>query len=297
MKRYIRSMVVAVALTVMSMCALTGASVAGADNTVRLGQISISFYAVTGQVVQSVLERLGHSVELTTGSHKQIFPSIGDGSVDLLVAAWLPYAHAKYWREYGSDAVELAVLYRGAQLFWAVPHYVPRADVASVADLKKPDVRSRMEKHIRATKPDSGLSMGSQRIMQAYDLERYGYRLRTDGHREWQRYFEENYQSESWFVMPYFRPNFLNRMAQMRKLDEPDELLGRENNAVLVAHRDFVERAPSKTLRVLRRIELDLDAVAEMDFMVRIEGMNPQGAARKWMSANAARVNGWFDTD
>jgi glycine betaine/proline transport system substrate-binding protein len=289
--------VAAVALTVTSFCAPTAISIAGAADTVRLGQISISFYAVTGQVVQAVLERLGHSVELKTGSHAQIFPSIGDGSVDLLVAAWLPYAHARYWREYGGDAIELTDLYRGAQLFWAVPHYVPRADVASVADLKKPDVLSRMQRHIQSTKPDSGLSMGSTRIMQAYDLERHGYRLQTGGHREWQQYFEDNYRNGSWFVMPYFRPNFLNQMAQMRKLDEPDALLGRENRAVLVAHRKFVERAPGETLRVLRRIELDLDAVAEMDFMVRVEGMNPRDAAHKWMTTNAARVDGWFGAD
>ena len=96
MNRYVRTVVAAVALTVTSLCAPTAISIAAAADTVRLGQISISFYAVTGQVVQSVLERLGHSVELKTGSHAQIFPSIGDGSVDLLVAAWLPYAHARY---------------------------------------------------------------------------------------------------------------------------------------------------------------------------------------------------------
>jgi glycine betaine/proline transport system substrate-binding protein len=188
-------------------------------------------------------------------------------------------------------------LYRGAQLFWAVPHYVPRTDVGSVEDLKKPEVRSRMEKLIQSTKPDSGLSMGSQRIMQAYDLERHGYRLQTGSHREWQRNFEDSYRAGSWFVMPYFRPNFLNRMAQMRKLDEPDNLLGQENRAVLVAHGNFVERAPNETLRVLRRIKLDLDAVAEMDFMVRVDGLSPRDAALNWMSANTVRVEEWFAAD
>ncbi len=295
MKRYVRPLVIFAALIVTAIGPPAG--IAAAADNVRLGQINISFYAVTGQVVQSVLERLGHAVELTSGSHAQIFPAVGDGSVDLLVAAWLPYAHAKYWREYGADAVELTDLYSGAQLFWAVPHYVPAADVASVEDLMKPDVRSRMEKHIRTTNPDSGLSMGSQRVMQAYQLESYGYTLQPGSHLEWQKYFEDNYHAGSWFVMPYFRPNFLNRMAVMRKLEEPDELLGRENRAVLVAHRNFLERAPGDTLRVLRRIELDLDAVAEMDFMVRVEGLCPRDAARNWMSANAGRVDAWFDAN
>jgi ABC-type proline/glycine betaine transport system substrate-binding protein len=52
-----------VALVAASFGLLTGMSVARAADKVILGQISISFYAVTGQVVQSVLERLGYSVE------------------------------------------------------------------------------------------------------------------------------------------------------------------------------------------------------------------------------------------
>ena len=60
------------------------------DAPVRLGQIGLSFYAVTAGVVEEVLERLGHRVEITQGSHAQIFPRLGAGEVDLLVAAWLP---------------------------------------------------------------------------------------------------------------------------------------------------------------------------------------------------------------
>lgn len=264
------------------------------DEPVRLGQIGISFYAVTGQVVQQVLERLGHEVELRTGSHSEIFPELAQGNVDLLVAAWLPHAHAKYWSEHGSGAVELATLYRGARLFWAVPTYVPEAAVASVEDLKKPAVRSRMEQRIQATKPDSGLTMGSQRIMEAYGLEDAGYNLQTGAHVDWQMYFEENYRAGRWFVMPYFQPNFLNRMAQMRRLEEPRDLLGKENRAVLVADKAFVATAPQRTIQVLQRIELDLDAVAEMDYLVRVEGKSAREAARAWMAANRGRVDAWF---
>ena len=264
------------------------------DPPVRLGQISISFYAVTGQVVQVVLERLGHDVKRSSGSHSAIFPQLDQGSLDLLVAAWLPHAHEKYWREYGSNAVELATLYEGAQLFWAVPDYVPVSEVASVEDLKRPSVSNRMSKTIRATKPDSGLSMGSRRIMQAYNLQAQGYRLLTGSHSQWQRNFQKRYAAGDWFVMPYFRPNFLNQMASMRQLDEPRYLLGEANRAVLLAHRDFIANAPERTLTVLSRIELDLDAVAEMDYLVRVKRLSARGAARRWMSANADRVNDWF---
>ena len=275
--------------------AFAGSAWGGESNReVRLGQIGISFYAVAGQVVQTVLERLGQTVQLQTGSHSEIFPELGAGSLDLLVAAWLPHAHAKYWHAYGDSAVELATLYSGARLYWAVPDYVPLTAVASVEDLRKPAVVGRMQARIQATKPDSGLSMGSQRIMQAYGLESSGYELLTSNHHDWQSYFESNYNAGEWFVMPYFRPNFLNRMARMRRLEEPRDLLGKENRAVLVAHERYLETAPDAVIQVLRRVELDLDAVAAMDYMVRVDGLTARAAAQSWMAANAPRVESWF---
>ncbi len=261
---------------------------------VILGQIDISFYAVTGQVVQTVLERLGHEVELKTGSHSQIFPQLGAGQVDLLVAAWLPSAHRVYWDKHGANARELGTLYRGARLYWAVPDYIPAAEVSRVEDLRKPEVNSKMVKTIRGTGPDSGLMIGSRKIMESYGLERDGYKLLPGKHEEWQQYFEDNYAARRWFVMPYFRPNYLNRIAEMRMIDERFEFLGGENNGVLVAHNSFIASAPPKTIKVLSRLELGLDAVAEMDYMVRIGAMNPRDAARAWIQSNQTRVEGWF---
>src|SRR5690349_8679896 len=104
-----------VVLTCMlgSIATASAAERAPSAQLVRLGQINLSFYAVTGGVVQEVLERLGHTVEVSGGSHAQIFPRLGSGEVDLLVAAWLPHGHAVYWTQYGEHAEKLGVLYEG----------------------------------------------------------------------------------------------------------------------------------------------------------------------------------------
>ena len=51
-----------------------------------------------------------------------------------------------------------------------VPEYVPAADVSRVADLRKPEVAARMQKEIRGTRADSGLMIGSKKIMEEYGL-------------------------------------------------------------------------------------------------------------------------------
>ena len=121
---------------------------------VILAQVSLSFYAVTGAVVHAVLERLGHLVEVREGSHEEIFPLLGDGSVDLLAAVWLPEGHAAYWSKYGSNAREVTTLYDGAHFFWGVPDYVPREKVSSIADLATPEIAATMSRTIQ------GIGMG-----------------------------------------------------------------------------------------------------------------------------------------
>jgi glycine betaine/proline transport system substrate-binding protein len=278
-----------------SLLAFPAASALSQDpGPIKLGQIGLSFYAVTAGVVQDVLEQLGHTVEVTQGSHGQIFPKLGAGEVDLLVAAWLPHGHAVYWEQYGPKAEQLATLYEGARFEWMVPAYVPQSAVASVFDLRKPEVQARMEKVIQGTGRDSGNMMLSTEVMKAYGLESAGYRLQPGNLGEFYGAYDRHIAAQRWFVMPLWWPHYINRVGNMRPLTEPKGLLGPPSNGTLVAGRHWVERAPARTLEVLRRMHLGLDGVAHMDYLVNVEKKQPREAARAWMQQNARIVEGWF---
>jgi glycine betaine/proline transport system substrate-binding protein len=280
-------------------CAVTTLVFAGSGHAqdagkVRLGQIGLSFYAVTAGVVQEVLERLGHRVEVTTGSHAQIFPRLGAGEVDLLVAAWLPHGHALYWEQYGARARQLGVLYRGARFEWMVPAYVPPAEVSSVDDLRKPEVLARMERTIQGTGRDSGNMMLSAEVMQAYGLGRAGYRLQPGTLSEFHGAYDRHLAAGKWFVMPLWRPHYINRLGTMRAIADPRRLLGPASDGTLVASREWAAAAPPRTLSALHRMHLGLEAVAEMDRLVNVERMGPREAARAWMQMNRDQVEAWF---
>ncbi len=275
-------------------CSLTSPSRAEQADAVRLGQIGLSFYAVTAGVVQEVLERLGHAVEITTGSHAQIFPKLGAGDVDLLVAAWLPHGHAVYWSQYGPQAVELGMLYEGARFAWMVPTYVPVDAVTGIGDLRKPEVAHRMSKVIQGTGRDSGNMMRSAEVVEAYALDEAGYTLRPGTLSDFHGAYGRALAARAWFVMPLWYPHYINRVGSMRPLDDPKGVLGPASNGTLVASKSWVERAPARTLRVLSRIHLGLDGVAEMDRLVNVERMQPREAAQVWMRANEATVASWF---
>jgi glycine betaine/proline transport system substrate-binding protein len=264
---------------------------------VRLGQISLSFYAVTGGVVAEVLERLGHTVEISQGSHAQIFPRLAAGEVDLLVAAWLPHGHAVYWSQYGDRAQPLATLYEGARFAWMVPDYVPVSAVARIEDLVKPEALARMDRTIQGTGRDSGNMMVSAEVMQAYSLEQAGYRLVPGSLEQFHGAHDRGIAEQRWFVMPLWWPHYINRVGNMRPLEESRQLLGPPNKGTLVAGKHWVEQAPPETVRVLKRIHLGLDAVAEMDYRVNVGKMQPRAAARSWMRDNAQDVQAWFGPD
>lgn len=263
---------------------------------VVLGQVSLSFYAVTGSVVHEVLERLGHPVEVRQGPHEEMFPLLGEGQIDVMAAAWLPEGHRSYWTRYGGQALEVAKLYEGARFFWAVPNYVPADEVSSIADLGKPSVAKRMGKMIQGIGTGATITTFSQKAIEEYELGKLGYSLRPGGQADWIGAFNSAVAEQRWIVFPTWAPQYLNRDGQLRALADPRGVLGTVNRASLVAPRDRFQTLPERTRKTLTRIDLGLDGVTEMDWLVNVEKLSPREAARTWMRANESRVSRWFGT-
>lgn len=280
------------------LCALLLACAGQAHAThVTIGHVSLSFYEVTASLVQHVLERLGHNVALQQGSHAEVYPMLANGEVDLFVAAWLPNAHGSYWEKYKDSTTRVVELYDDARLFWAVPDYIPASEVKSVADLAKPEVAARMQKEIRGPGADSGLMIGSKKIVAEYGLEAAGYMLVPGKPSDWIANFNENVAAQRWFVMPLWQPQYLNREHKLRVLDEPKKLLGDADSAWLVAHKDFRARIDAKTWKALQRMGLSIRAVTELDYLVNVKKLSPRDAARQWMGAHPDTVSYWLHPD
>jgi glycine betaine/proline transport system substrate-binding protein len=279
----------AAALLMASLCAPARA------DSVNLGHVNVSFYEATANVIALMLERAGWNVGFKSGSHSNIYPQVANGDVDLFVAAWLPYAHANYWAEYQDKLVRLGPLFDDAKLYWAVPAYVPESAVKSVADLKKPEVAAKMVKTIRGTLPDSGLMIGSKKIVEHYGLADAGYELVPGSNKEWLANFNDRIARGEWFVMPLWQPQYLNRAFKLRVLEEPEQLLGGPNTAYLIANKAFAATLSARQRAMLGRIELSLKAVTEMDYWVNVEKLTPREAARRWIGSHATTVTYWIE--
>ena len=254
-------------------------------NTIRLGQVSLSFYAVVGGIVQEVLEQDGYTVEVTAGSHGDIFPKLGAGEVDILCAAWLPDGHAPLYAKVKDTTFKIADLYDNAKLYWAVPDYVPADLVRTIDDLKKPEVAARMDKRIRGIGASSGLMVGAAKIREAYGLDAAGYEVIPGESKDWIENFKQAVAEQRWLVMPLWQPQWINAAYKVRVLDEPKGIYGQGDTAVLLGHNSLKTKVPPATLAQLAAIKLSVDAVTEMDRWVNVDNLTPREAAKKWLAA------------
>jgi glycine betaine/proline transport system substrate-binding protein len=256
------------------------------DRTIRLGQVGLSFYAVVGGIVQEVLEQDGYKVEVTTGSHGDIFPKLGAGEVDILAAAWLPDGHAPLYAKVRDVTFVIGELYGDARLYWVVPDYVPAELVRSVDDLRKPEVVARMDKRIRGIGATSGLMVGAAKVREAYGLDAVGYEVIPGEAKDWIDNFKQAVSERRWLVMPLWQPQWINAAYEVRVLEEPKGIYGKGDTAVLLGHETLKSKLAPETLNRLASIKLSVDAVTEMDLWVNVDGLTPREAAKKWLSAN-----------
>lgn len=254
---------------------------------IRLGHIDLSFHAASAAVVQHVLEAHGHAVELRAAPHEAMFKLLHDGEVDIVSSAWLPASHGGYLAP-SLDAVEkLTVLYEPYCL-WGVPDYVPEDVLASVDDLKKPEVLARMDRTIAGINPGAGISRFSAAMIDAYGLRAHGYRFAPGSEVSSFGKFVQAVQDKRWLVLPLWSPQYLHHDHRIRALAEPQGLLGGQDAATLVARKAALPTIAPEALAQLRALYLGNDVVTDLEHAIRVEGLTPREAAARWMRQDVA---------
>lgn len=273
--------------------AATGTGQAAPAPPVRVGRIGLSFYAVTAAVVEAVLVELGHAVERREGTHPGIYPMLGVGEVDMLVASWLPHAHAALHAPVAAGVVEAAILYEEARLYLAVPGFADPA-IRAVADLARPDVAAQAVREIVGVAPGSGSARGAEAMLDAYGLRAAGWTLRVGSAAEWTAAIERGMSARRLFAVPAWTPLWTERAFALRPLADPLGVYGGADWAVVLVRRAAWEAWPARSRAAVSRIAIPRAEVAAMDEAVVRGGASADAAARGWIAANRALVAGWL---
>lgn len=293
MRRHVRMARRALLAVSGSALAATPAARGSAPPPIRVGRIGLSFYAVTAAVLEAVLVELGHAVTRQEGTHPAIYPMLGAGEVDMLVAAWLPHAHAALHAPVAADVVEAAILYEDARLYLAVPDFADPA-IVGVADLARPAVAADAVREIVGVAPGSGSARGAEAMLDAYGLRAAGWTLRIGAAAEWTAAIERGMAGRLLFAAPAWTPLWTERAFALRPLADPLGVYGGADRAVVLVRRDAWETWPTRSRAAVSRIAIPRADVAAMDAAVVREGLSPDAAARGWIAANRRLVAGWL---
>lgn len=263
----------------------------GAGPAIRLGHIDLSFHAASAAVVQAILERHGHEVELSAAPHEAMFQRLRAREVDIVASAWLPASHGGYLAPALDEVEKLTVLYE-PYCIWGVPDYIPQDMLASVDDLKKLHVLARMDKVIDGINPGAGISRFSSAMIDAYGLRDYGYRFAPGSEASSFAKFEQAVANKRWLVIPLWHPQYLHHDYRIRALAEPKGLLGGTDQATLVARKAVLPHLAPGALAELRALHLGNAVVTDLEHAIRVEGLMPRQAAQRWLAARGGRVPG-----
>lgn len=261
---------------------------------VVLGRIDESFHQVAAAVVEEVLIRLGHEVEVIEGAHPDMYPLLAAGKQDLFADAWLPAGHEVYWEQIKDSVVEVCPLYDGGLFFWAIPGYVD-PEVTSLEDLARPEVAERFTTRVvQGTKAGAGLSMRSNQLVVDYGLDKLGWSHEIGDIHAVIDTVNSRMAAGDWFATPMWQPMYLNEVHDLRPLDDPRGAFPPADRASLLAYAQSWDKLPERTRTVLGRIRYTVADVNVMDAAMNLEGLDALAAVRRWMDEHRADVDGWF---
>lgn len=262
------------------------------DRTLRIGWTAwADAELMTELVARIVEERLGVPVERVMADIGIQYQGVASGELDVMLMAWLPRSHASYWTRYGPRVVNLGPIYTRARLGWAVPAYVPEAQLASIADLNRPDVRARLNGRIQGIDPGSGIMQASERMMRAYGLE--GYELVASSGAAMTAALARAYARDEWIVVTAWNPHWMFARWDLRYLEEPRGILGTRERVHAIVRRGLYEDFPPEVTEFLARLYVPLEALEGMLLAARERSV--EAAVAGFIEGNPARVDYWTE--
>lgn len=282
--RFVTKAALAASTVLFAMCA----------NAAEPIKIALANWADTQAVVYTakyVLEtKLQQPVTLVTTDIGIQYQGIARGDLDLMLGAWLPVTHGAYYSRYKNEMEDLGVIYSGAKIGWAVPDYVPESELSSLADLNKPDVKTKLESKIQGIDPGAGEMVASEKTIKAYDLA--GYNLIAASEAGMLAALSRAYQSKTWIVATVWSPHWLWQRWKMRYLKDPKGTLGGEEQIHGFASKKFAAKFPRADVFV-RHFKLTLADVEAIE----LDGNTTNdwnAAAKKFVDAHPEKVQAWL---
>ncbi|HJL44140.1 MAG TPA: glycine betaine ABC transporter substrate-binding protein [Myxococcales bacterium LLY-WYZ-16_1] len=261
-------------------------------NPVRIGWTAWADAEFIAHLVERLIERrMGCAVDLVMADIGIQYQSVAQGDLDAMLMAWLPVTHADYHRRFSDRLVDLGPIYSGAQLGWVVPAYVPKAELSTIADLARPNVRARVGGEIFGIDPGSGLMRASGHALAVYGLSEHWTIVPSSGS-AMTAVIERDIRRGNWFVVTAWTPHWMFAQWDLRFLEDPRRALGGPEQVHALVRKDFDLRHPPRIRDMLTRLFIPLPDLEQA--LLEANRTSVEGAVDRFVAEHPERVRYWL---
>jgi len=307
------------AIVLLAMVVAPVASTQAADKTITLGWTSWSDAEFMIELVKQQIEdntsltvnpkssisgmqysataAPGGGLLATRGSHAGSKLSIGvqykavaNGDIDGMIMAWLPDTHKDYWNKVHADVIDLAPMYSGAIVGWAVPAYVSKAKIDSIADLKDKRIAKQLDGKIVGIDPDAGEMKESKKAMQDYGLEDL-YTLTTGTDQSMTDALAHAIHNLDPIVVTLWTPHWANAKWDMRFLKDPKHEFGGPQHVDVIVRKGFRQDYP-QAAKFLSNLYIPIDKLQRAMYVA--EQTDEKTAVKRFVKDNPGLVASWW---
>lgn len=278
---------------VLASCGDGQGSQAEGDTELVLAQQPWEDLLVENQIVKSVLEDRGYSVEIQDLSVPVAAEGLSTGQLDAYLGNWWPSQQDVFQKHIDSGDVEvLDTLVEGVAYEPAVPSYVAEEyGVRSLADLD--EQREAFGSEILGIEPGTP---GNQSISEAIDADAYGlgdWKLVESSTPAMLSEVERRTKKDEPVVFLAWDPHWMNVKWDLVYLDDPNDVWPGAGEIRVAARAGFADENPDAA-RFLSQMKIDKSTASEWIHQVSQEGESPEAVARDWMSNNQDQVDEWL---
>jgi glycine betaine/proline transport system substrate-binding protein len=192
---------------------------------------------VTKLAAKLIKDKMGREVDLVQTDVAPLYQGVSRGDLDVMMMAWLPQTHADYFAKVKDKVDTLGSVYEGAKLGWVVPTYIPESEIASIEDLKKPEVQKKLKNTVQGIDPGAGLTRLSQDALKTYGLD--GYKLQISSEAGMLTTVNRAERSKDWFVATSWSPHWMFGKYDLRYIADPKKALGEAEHVDVLARKGF----------------------------------------------------------
>lgn len=265
-------------------------------NTVKLGDIGWSDITATSALSSVVLEGLGYKAQSTVGTVPVIFDGLKASTVDVFLGYWSPSMTPivdPLLKARNIQVVSKPNL-TGAKYTLAVPTYAYEAGLQSFADIAK--FKDKLGGKIYGIEPGND---GNKIIIDMIGKNAFGlgaFKIVESNEGTMLNSVSNATKNNQWIVFLGWAPHPMNVQQNMTYLSGGDEFFGAnygEASVYSVTATDLSTRCPNVN-KFINNLEFNVDMENQVMGPI-MEHVNPNTAAKTWLSKNPAVLDKWLD--